>query len=234
MIIFLNDDRAYLSWVRSHRGGYVLEARRKGHNRLVHRSTCEAVRSGKHRHWTTGQQLKACSMSLTEIVDWVRDTSGCELPCCEDCRPEADLPADAGEHADEAVHLTPLADHILNYVVETAIVHLTNSAARYRLTVGEVSECLHKTPAQLAQALRRLLEGDFITASRPLRRDGTLAESTGIWPTPAALRTVDGYATYSDQELHSEVERLQARRPSSSLPVNNRSHNGECRLQASH
>src|SRR5687768_1548342 len=161
MIIFINDDRAYLSWIRSHRGGFVLEARRTGNGqRLVHRSTCGAIRTGDRRHWTTGQRLKACSMSLPELADWVRETSGRELPCCGECRPDTELSDGAPEHGANAVRLSPLAGNILNYALETAIIHLTNGAARYHLTIGEVATCLHKTPAQLTQAIRRLLDGD--------------------------------------------------------------------------
>lgn len=208
MIIFLNDDRAYLSWVRSHRGGFVLEARRQGRGRrLVHRSTCETVRSGKHRHWTTGQQLKACSMSLPEIVDWVRETCGCELSCCPECQPTTEAPEDVAANEADAMRLTPLASNILNYSLETAIVHLTNHPGRYRLTIREVADCLHKTPAQLTGAIQRLVAAGLLTVSPP-GRNGRFAARATILPTIAALRTLDGYAGWAETELHEELQRL--------------------------
>lgn len=211
MIIFLNDDRAYLSWLRSHRGGFVLEARRQGRGqRRVHRSTCEAVRSGKHRHWTTGQQLKACSMSLFELTDWVRETCGCEVTCCAACQPTTQPPDGAAANETEEMRLTPLASNILNYSLETAIVHLTNDSGRYHVTIREAANCLHKTPSQLSAPIGRLVAARLLTAWPPTRRNGQFDQDAAIWPTIAALRTLDCYASWTDADLQQELRRLDA------------------------
>lgn len=71
-----------------------------------------------------------------------------------------------------------------------------------------VAACLRKTPAQLTQVIKRLLEAGYLTISQPLRRDGTFAENGSIRPTIAALRTLDAYAESSDDELEAEIARL--------------------------
>ena len=209
MIIFLNDDHAYLSWVRSHRDGFVLEGRRQGRGgRLIHRSTCAAVRSGKRRRWTTGQQFKACSLSLTELVDWARETYGGELACCAGCQPTCEPVEGIVTDKIHEARLTPLASNILNYALETAIVHLNQGSAPYRVTIRDVAHCLHKTPAQLTGAIQRLLAQDLLEVAPLPRRDGRLVELAEIWPTMAALRTLDGYADWDKTDLEKEIQRL--------------------------
>src|SRR5438132_13359399 len=77
MILFINEDRAYLNWVTHHRSGFVLDCRRKPGSRvaMLHRATCPDVKrsSGKKTHFTTGPHMKACSLDAEELRTWAVD-----------------------------------------------------------------------------------------------------------------------------------------------------------------
>ncbi len=68
MILFLDEDRAYLSWVTHHRNGFVLDCHRKPnkHHLMLHRAICPDIKRSatKTTHWTTGHHMKACSLNL--------------------------------------------------------------------------------------------------------------------------------------------------------------------------
>jgi hypothetical protein len=204
MIIFLDEDGAYLSWVKRHGAGFVLDGTRQHgrHKGLLHRSTCADIRTGKHKHWTTGKRLKACSMDLGELAQWARESLGKDAAECAACHPNESVAAET-----HVVPLTRLGSNVLNYVLETSIVHLTNGAMRYRLSVADIAACLHKTPAQLTQSIVRLLEGGYVSVT-PLHKNGTFSESALVRPTIAALRTLDAYAESSDEDLEAELQRL--------------------------
>jgi hypothetical protein len=214
MIIFINDDRSYLAWVKSHRGGFVLDApRRSGRaQRVLHLASCAEIRLGKRRHWTTGQRLKACCLDMAELLEWSQETAGAEPSICQTCRPGSEAPADgAGGSNGEGVRLSPLSGNVLNFVLESTVVQLTNNDPGYRLTVADIATCLGKTVAQLRPALQRLTEATLLEISPPARKDGSLARYAIVAPTASALRTLPAYAESSDDELEAELERLSPR-----------------------
>jgi hypothetical protein len=145
-------------------------------------------------------------MDLTELAEWARDNSGAEPPACDACQPRNEASGLTG--STDPATLTPLARNVLDYVLETAIVHLTNGGSSYRLTVGDIAACLHKTPGQLAQVIRRLLDGGYLSLSPSLRRDGSASVKAEIKPTATALRVLDAYREFSDIALHAELKRL--------------------------
>lgn len=209
MIIFLDDDRAYLSWIRRHGDGFVLDGpkQHRRHQSWLHRSTCADIRQGKRKHWTTGTKLKACSMDPAELSNWARNSLGKDAAKCEACHPQA---ADCLQDTPgQPLPLTRLSGNVLNYVVETAIVHLANCASRYRLTVGDIADCLHKTPAQLSQAFARLLDADYLVID-PRHKNGTFSDEALVQPTIAGMRAMDAYPESSDAELRAEIARLGA------------------------
>ena len=59
MIIFLNEEGSYLSWVVHHPTGFVLDWLRKPTRKqpVIHRAKCSAIRRSKSKrtHWTTGR-----------------------------------------------------------------------------------------------------------------------------------------------------------------------------------
>ena len=65
MILFLDEDRAYLHWVLHHRTGFVLDCLRhpRKTHLVLHRATCPLVKqaAAKRTHWTTGRHMKGCA-----------------------------------------------------------------------------------------------------------------------------------------------------------------------------
>jgi hypothetical protein len=74
VIVFINEDRAYISWLARHRGGFVLDALRKPTRKqpALHRATCDEIRRSptKRSHWTTGRHLKVCAAQREELLEW--------------------------------------------------------------------------------------------------------------------------------------------------------------------
>jgi hypothetical protein len=209
MIIFINDDRSYLAWVRSHRDGFVLDAPRASgrSRRVLHRTTCPLVRTGK-RHWTTCQRLKACSLDMAELIEWGRQSSYAQASVCDQCRPDTKASSDQALSKKSAVHLSPLAGNVLNYVLESTVVQLTNHDPEYRLTVSDIASCLRKTPSQLRPALERLAHAALLEFSPPARGDAGFTARAMVAPTIAALRTLPAYAESSEDELQAELAEL--------------------------
>lgn len=209
MILFLDEDRAYLNWVTHHRTGFVLDCLRqptKAHLTL-HRATCPEIKQAptKRTHWTTGRHMKGCGLDPAQLQAWAVEQAGCEAPGCPLCTPDRP-PAHAHEPGE--VHLTRLDQDILSSVLDIAACHLDDDDHAYALTVAGVCRCLGKTEGQLAAALDRLVEGGLLSlkgASGPAKAPSPRA---AVWPTAKALRTLDYYAGFSDQQLAAELERL--------------------------
>jgi hypothetical protein len=213
MIIFLDEDRAYLAWVTHHRPGFVLDARRKLSKKHVtmHRANCPEVRhaSTRHTHWTTGQHLKACAMDAVELVAWVREQIDVEPNSCETCLPTQDFGEAPQGHSSEP-HLTRLDRDILSFVLEIAAIHLDDPDSSYALDVGDIARCLQKTPGQLTAAVERLAKMDMIVLNGPFRPEGRGWLRTVIAPTARALRTLPVYSAIEDERLEAELARLHA------------------------
>src|SRR5947207_1006333 len=111
MIVFLNDDRAYHSWVTHHRRGFVLDSHRRPakHAAVLHRASCSDVKHSqtKKTHWTTGPHLKACSLDADELRAWATQETGSEPTDCPSC-----LAAEEVHPDDHPLHLTKLDKEI--------------------------------------------------------------------------------------------------------------------------
>jgi hypothetical protein len=209
VIIFLNDDRAYLYWVTHHRKGYVIDGRRKpklGHLSL-HRATCAEIKSGPSRrtHWTTGARLKACSLDRTELNTWAEEESGGPMQLCVACQPENEQYLNGGEPA----HLTKLAGEVLDYVLDAALIHMEQEHPAYRLTVGDIAACFGKTPGQLSPALHQLLDDGFISLWSQSAA-AVIRPKQIVLPTPQALRTLEAFREETDAFVMAELEKLRA------------------------
>lgn len=81
MIIFINDDEAYLHWVGLHPAGFVVNARRRptADYLKLHRGSCRHISSESRENWTTNQYIKICSLEETELVEWARREIGGDL-----------------------------------------------------------------------------------------------------------------------------------------------------------
>lgn len=208
MIIFINDDRAYLNWVTHHRQGFVLEGRRRpkvGHL-LLHRATCAGVRpaAAKRMHWTTGAKLKACSLDLDELRAWALEETGAGASPCDECLPEHEL---SGEDSGE-IHLTKLGADILDYILDAALIHLEHEHPPYRLTVSDISACFAKTPGQLSPVLHRLMADGLLTIDGKPGDAGPIPVKRIVWPTIRALRTLQAFQAESDETIQTELAKL--------------------------
>jgi hypothetical protein len=210
MIIFLDEDRAYLSWVAHHRQGFVLDGRRKPRlARLVlHRACCPAVKSAPSRrfHWTTGAKFKACSLDRDELAAWVAAEAGPALAACSDCQPlSADAPAPIHNHGP-----SKLGREILDFVLDAAVIHLEHEHPPYRLTIADIAVCFAKTAGQLRPALARLIEEGLLIPAKPATA-GSLKPHAVVLPTKQALRTLPAFQADSDAALDAELDKLRPR-----------------------
>ena len=207
MILFLDEDRAYLSWVTHHRSGFVLECARmpSKHHLMLHRATCPSVKHSatKKTHWTTGQHMKACSLDAEELKAWAKEQTGAEPTGCVDCLIAPDQRAQ-----ETPLHLTKLDQEILSFVLEVASLHLDEGAGAYWLSVGMVAKCLLKTPGQLSEALGRLVVDGLLRTTEKWK-DGEPFPAKGcLLPTVLAMKMLPSYQDRSDQEIEAELRLL--------------------------
>jgi len=210
MILFLDEDRAYLSWVAHHRQGFVLDGKRKAKlsQLVLHRATCPAIKSAPSRrfHWTTGAKLKACSLHREELAAWVAEQTVAAPASCAACRPDCD---DEASRAKDS-HPSKLGREILDYVLDAVVIHLEHEYPPYRLTIGDISACFAKSPGQLAPALRRLSDEGFISVAGGIGANAARAARQMVFPTRLALKTLAAFEGESDAALQAELDKLQS------------------------
>jgi DNA-binding MarR family transcriptional regulator len=207
VIIYRNEDRAYLSWISRQRRGFVLDALRQPTRKrpVMHRANCVAVNrtSSRATHWTTGRHLKACSLSPEELISWAKEEYGGEPAYCRDCA------ADESTAQEATHHLTKLDREVLNCVLESAVIHLDHGDENYDLTMADLADLLGRSPARINGPVQRLIEQKLLQAddtdSKPSRRR--------IYPTAAGLRTLSTFEAVSDAALAEELDRLHPHAP---------------------
>ena len=213
MIIILNDDPVYVSWLRRHRSGFVLDTRRRPtrRNTMLHRASCEQIRKAKTKrtHWTTGGRVKACSEVRDELREWALDQIGREPNSCALCEPARD-DSPAAEKTGRVAFgrpLTKLEKEIVSAVVESAVIHLDN-ALEHRMTVQDVAQYLSKTPGRISAAMRRLVAAQMLEIDQDATSGDSLRPTLRVLPTAEALRTVPAFASMNADQLRGEVARL--------------------------
>ena len=205
MIVFLDEERAYLYWVTHHRTGYVLDCFRKPTKSrlMLHRATCTQIKASanKRTHWTTGRHAKACSLDADSLKGWAVEQAHAEPKLCVEC---------LGDTAPEAppLHLSRLDKEVLSFVLEVAMLHLDDRDASYLLTVGKTAKCLAKTPGQLSATLHRLADNGLLRLAGDVAADGAAQSGCRLMPTVAALRTLPCYQSSSDEEIEAELATL--------------------------
>ena len=212
MIIYLDEERAYVSWhTRHYESGYVLDALRKPtqRNMVVHRASCPQMKTNPRRrsHWTTGQHLKACSESLAELVTWARNATGSDPRVCPDCRPDYEAVA-AGHKKTAHVRLTKLGRELVSHVLDVAILYLDGMATEYDLTIRDLAQTFDRTVSRVISSTRRLIAHGLIETSPPVTDQAPLCEETLVYPTAKALRDVPDFADMSQRELETELQKL--------------------------
>ena len=209
MIIYLDEDGSYLSWVTHHREGFVVDWLRKPTNRsaIVHRATCPKIRQSGSRktHWTTGRHLKACSLDLAKLLEWIDRESDKPVAYCEDCHPQAEP---STEQPAAQAHFTKLEKSILDDVLESSVFHLDNLHLNYDLRVHDLAEGLGKTPRQIAAALYRLVQSGHLRLDDNIDTDAGIVGEHQVFPTIAALRLEPAFIDLSDAEITRELEGL--------------------------
>ena len=204
MILFTDEDRAYLNWVTHHRTGFVLDCLRhptKAHL-ILHRATCPAVKrsASKRTHWTTGKHMKGCSLDIEQLKTWGKDQTEHEPTYCSQCSPQHEVVTEA--------HLTRLDRDILETVLEFASLHIDENDHAYSLTVGMMARCFGKTEGQLMAALARLVDDEMLLLAGKLKPGETPSPHCGVFPTAKALRTVPDYAALTDVQIQTELSKL--------------------------
>jgi hypothetical protein len=207
MILFMNEERAYLSWVTHHRKGFVLECNRKPakHHVMLHRATCPNVKHSatKATHWTAGHHMKACSLDAEELKAWAREQTNAEAGSCVSC-----LVSPEPHSEDHPLHLTKLDKEVLCFVLEIATIHLDDEMGAYWLSVGMVAKCLDKTPAQLSAAFHRLVEDGMLRFTEISKPTEPLSVKCALFPTVLAMKTLPAYQDRSDEEIEIELKAL--------------------------
>jgi hypothetical protein len=217
VIIFIDEDRAYLHWVTHHRQGYVLDGRRKPKlaHLLIHRATCKEIKyaASSRVRWTTGTKIKACSLDRSALTSWANDETGAPPNYCATCRPEEDFsPEKAGP-----VHLTKLAREVLDYVLDAAVIHMEHEYPPYQLTVGDIAACFAKTPGQVVPVLGRLTDNGLLCPAGEGRTSSFRSPRRIVFPTMRAMRTLDCFRDESDASLQIELSKLNPPQPLSNL-----------------
>jgi hypothetical protein len=207
MILFLDEDRTYLSWVTHHRNGFVLDGNRKPtkHRLTLHRAACPEIKHSatKTTHWTTGHHMKACSLNAEELKSWAKEQTGADPSGCVSC-----LVTDESHPADQPIHLTKLDQEILSFVLEVVTLHLDEGSGAYWLNVGMVAKCLDKTPAQLSAALSRLVVDGLLIVTEKWKPVEPLPTKCGLLPTVLTMKTLAAYQDRSDEEIEAEIRML--------------------------
>ncbi len=206
MIIFLDEERGYRSWVVHHREGFVVDWLRRPTRQLptLHRATCKQIRekTGPKSRWTTGRHVKACSLDRDELVAWAVAESGkppVECPSCQPDVPTRQLPAT------NRTPITKLGHQILDFVVEIAIIHLDRRDAAYRLTVEDVAGAHDKTVGQIADALNRLVRAEYLCLGESPDSQVGLDPRQRVYPTARALQMLPDFEKEAKSKIDAEL-----------------------------
>jgi hypothetical protein len=81
MILFINEDEAYLHWIGLNPTGFVVNARRRpsADYLKLHRATCNYISSQQRENWTTNLYIKIFALDASKLIDWARQEIGGEL-----------------------------------------------------------------------------------------------------------------------------------------------------------
>ncbi len=207
MLIIINDDAAYVSWISHHRQGYVVDSKRKPtKNHLVlHRATCPVIKPHKRARLTTGAHLKACSLDVDELAAWAVEQTGAGLNACAECQPDHEKSLAGEDHAQHA--LTRLGKEAVSYVLDLAVMYLDGEERHYGPSVEAIGVYLDKTPKQILPVVERLIEDDYLECDQPAAEE-SLAAASIVYPTERAMRTIPAFGEMSGDALAAELESL--------------------------
>lgn len=207
MIVFINEEGAYHSWLARHHQGFVVDALRRPTRKqpLLHRAACADLktRSNSKQHSTTGRRVKACAEESAALIDWATAEYDRSPQTCEVCRPLEAMPIDSAP----ARKLSKLGREVMDYVVEVALIHLDQGNA-LRLSVGEIAAYLGKSPLRIAPAVLQLVQSGLLRLGQELNLDKPFPTRAAIYPTAAALKSLPAYGHWSDSRIEADLRRL--------------------------
>jgi hypothetical protein len=208
VVIFVNEERAYLSWLAHHRHGFVLDMLKHPTRKqpILHRASCDDIKAARSKktHWTTGRHVKACALDMDELLGWMATESDSQPVYCDKCKPTDETHSLIGPHEK---HLTKLGKDIVDYVVEAAVVCL-DQGAEYDASVADVAAYLGKTPAQITAALLRLVDVGYLRIEGEFDARNDLPGQRLIFPTADALRTLPAFEQMTVGKVKAELEHL--------------------------
>lgn len=209
MLIIINDDLAYVSWISRHRQGFVIDSKSKPKKKhlILHRATCSIIKPHKRAHLTTGAHIKACSLDTAELASWALEQTGGGLTACQECHPDEEDCANAEQHSKNA--LTRLGREALSYVLDLAVMYLDGEETHFRATVKDVAEYLGKTVPQVMPVIHRLIDEGYLECDRTTSAI-SLAGTAITCPTAKALRTIPAFDAMSEENLGVELDQLKS------------------------
>lgn len=86
--VFDQDEERYLKWVADHPNGYIVNVDRKlqfSQYPMVHAATHKLISSSAIGSYTTGDYIKICSASLSELEAHARTRYDRSLTRCKAC-----------------------------------------------------------------------------------------------------------------------------------------------------
>ena len=90
MIIFSNDEIAYLDWIKANPNGFVINSHKspKSENLVLHKATCGSISSPKIGNFTTTDYMKICSLYINELDNWAEKHNRSKYFPCQLCNPK--------------------------------------------------------------------------------------------------------------------------------------------------
>jgi hypothetical protein len=141
-----------------------------------------------------------CSLDRDELLAWLSDED-VKVTACELCQPNDD------SSGTELSDLTKLAREILDYLVESAVLHLDwPEGPAYRVTMSDVAHAMGKSLAQISSAVNQLIDHHMIVVHRSALSH-SFASHHQVIATAAAIKRLPTFEVDSEAELQ---ERLNA------------------------
>ncbi|MEX2306674.1 MAG: hypothetical protein WD738_03735 [Pirellulales bacterium] len=87
MIIFIEEDDAYLRWIDENPGGFVVNSLRQPTAAYLklHRATCVHISTDQRSNWTAPDYIKICSTNRDQLNAWALHEVGGKLQPCGFC-----------------------------------------------------------------------------------------------------------------------------------------------------
>jgi hypothetical protein len=139
-------------------------------------------------------------LDLEQLKTWAKEQTEHEPTFCILCSPQQNIETES--------HLTKLDRDILDFVLESATIHMEVDERPYLLNVGMVARCLDKTVGQLTAAFNRLVDDGLLALVEKVKLGEAPSPRCGIMPTAKALRTLPYFSALDDSQIDDELSKL--------------------------